>query len=114
MGALSSRAADLELVTAVRALDRGTAPAHQRVVELVFRLAALALDIHGWACAGFQEGAALPSDKLPRAIWRCRTSSKTRKGRPPAATAAAPRARPPARSVPIWTVPGLTMTPHAP
>jgi hypothetical protein len=37
---------DLELETAVRALDGGAPPADERVIELVFGLATLALDVH--------------------------------------------------------------------
>ncbi len=44
--ARSIRSAHLELVTAVRAADRRAPPADESVVELVLRLAALALNVH--------------------------------------------------------------------
>jgi hypothetical protein len=38
--------AHLELMAALRAPNRGAAPAYERVVELVFGFAPLALDVH--------------------------------------------------------------------
>jgi hypothetical protein len=46
------RGADLELEAAIGALHRRTAPAHERVVELVLGLTPLALDVHREAFGG--------------------------------------------------------------
>jgi hypothetical protein len=49
---------DLELKPAMGALDGGPAATDERIVELVFRLAALALDVHRLSSSSVHDAAA--------------------------------------------------------